>query len=832
MKLHLGCGNFYIPDALNIDKYELRIADVQADALRLPIRHETCDPVIAYHLFEHLGYIGSLYAIAEIFRVLKPGGVLELETPDPEYSFQAFLDCSEPLWRANVLTWIFGEETSGMGHRGLFPKALLEKMVNESGFCDLEFAKPKTHRHRWGLRLVARKDKIPAAGLVSRLRPLLVSDILHETTPQEAIEIELRVWDPIYRFGLGSLSAKETEDRILDWLVIAPQVVLSWCELSQKDEDMPKLPSSVHLKEVKHVAQALMNARSCFVLRDAFSALCATVNQVADGYNHLFTDAKHIVKKWLAYPPLQPESAFLCELETFGVKISSDPNLSFPGDLELSLGHTAIDGRTVHWPNHGLFTRQHLINRAQWFRDLGIRCFSIGQLEEARRLFRLAINSKLEGLYSVWNMARLQAALGQKKNAKIFYNAALGFPMPDEIKDRILSELRSCTSGKPEYIGPVSVGEGQDQILDILEKGIYEKISPEIYKTSNESIPYHRTLLWELTLKCQCRCSHCAAAGGKPRSDELSIEEALAVCDQIAKLGVSSVCLMGGEPLLHPDWEKIASRLRELGLDQGLATNGIALDTHTWGTLERLGFSQIVISLDGASAAIHDTRRQRKGALEAAQKAIREMVSRPIRERTVVTSIDRNNLGELAPLRDWLLEHAPGITWMINIASPTPASRMDKTHVLNIAEFLKLVKFIAESRKMYRGQLDVTGTHCMGYFSQKYPDLYNYTWSGCQAGITTLGLRSDGSITGCLIMSDHFIEGNVRQQSLFDIWMDPGAFSYNRRFSMDMLKGKCKTCRLGALCRGGCRETAFSFTGDPFDPPFCLHYLETIGTLK
>ncbi len=561
MKLHLGCGNLHLPDALNIDKYELRIADIQADALRLPVRDETCDIVIAYHLFEHLGYIGSLYAFAETFRVLKPGGVLELETPDPEYSFQAFLDCKEPLWRASVLTWIFGEEVSGMGHRGLFPKALLEKIVNESGFCDLEFTEPKTHRHRWGFRLVARKDKIPAAGLIAKLRPLLVSDILQETTPQEAIEIELRVWDIICRFVLGSLSAKEAEDQLLNWLVITPQVVLAWCKLSQKDEGLPKPPTSVHLKEIEHVAQALMDARSCFIFRDAFSALCATVNQIADGYNHLFTAAKHIVKKWFAYPPLQPESAFLHELETFGVKITSDPKLSFPGDLEFSLGNAKIDGRAAHWPHHGLFTRQHLINRAQWFRDLGIRCFGTGKLEEARRLFRLAINSKLEGLYSVWNMARLQVALGQKKNAEIFYNSAMGFPMPDSIKGRILSELRSCASGKSEYVGPVSVGEGEDRIFGILEKGIDKKISPGICKTSTELIHYPppRTLLWELTLKCQCRCSHCAAAGGKPRPDELSMDEALAVCDQIAKLGISSVCLMGGEPLLHPDWKKIAS---------------------------------------------------------------------------------------------------------------------------------------------------------------------------------------------------------------------------------------------------------------------------------
>ena len=45
MKLHLGCGNLYLPEAVNIDKHDLRVADVQADAVGLPIKSKSCDPV-------------------------------------------------------------------------------------------------------------------------------------------------------------------------------------------------------------------------------------------------------------------------------------------------------------------------------------------------------------------------------------------------------------------------------------------------------------------------------------------------------------------------------------------------------------------------------------------------------------------------------------------------------------------------------------------------------------------------------------------------------------------------------------------------------------------
>lgn len=831
MILHLGCGGRYLPKALNVDRYDLCVADVQADAVILPIRCGVCEAVVAYHVIEHLGYRGAVYALAEFFRVLKPGGALELETPDPEASFQAFLEQDDPLRRAQLLSWIFGTEVSGMGHEGLFPKELLKKLAAEAGFCSLNFSEPKTHRHGWGFRLSAKAGNDPSARLIAALRPSIVADILQKCTPQEALEIELRVWVPLSRLLRGELPTSDRENLLLELVVVAPEVILHWAKLSENNCTTAWPASSLKLQDLSRLADAFLKARLSSCLRYAFSVLCATVNQVPNGYFFLLTAAKKVAQKWLVSLPIKPEEEIETSFEACGLFLQPKAKLTYAGDFEASSGQIFLTGRRPKWPEHNLFTSQQFMERTQWFRDLGLKCFACGDLEQARRAFRLAINSKMQDFYSLWNMARLQAALGEKNNAELFYKAALSFPLRDEVKNRLLSELNACSAGKPISIGPVSVGEGQDRIFDFLEKSKTELITSKGGRQAKETrglehYPPPKTILWELTLKCQCRCTHCAASGGKPRPNELNTEEAFSVCDQIAELGIPSVCLMGGEALLRSDWEAISCRLSEHGLNLGLATNGIALDSETWPKLEKLGFSQIVVSLDGASAEVHDTRRHRKGALEAAQRAIKEMTLRHLKHRTVVTSVDKNNLGELEGIRDWLVENAPGITWMINFSSPTPGGRMEHNKTINQQEFLSLVKFIAENRVIYKNRLDLTATHGIGYFSQKYPDLYNYTWSGCEAGINTLGLKSDGNVTGCLILSDSFIEDNVRRRRLIDVWNDPKSFSYNRHFSENMLKGKCRSCRWGKICRGGCREASFSFTGDMFESPFCLYHLE------
>lgn len=81
-----------------------------------------------------------------------------------------------------------------------------------------------------------------------------------------------------------------------------------------------------------------------------------------------------------------------------------------------------------------------------------------------------------------------------------------------------------------------------------------------------ESVPWSPCyVVWELTLACNMRCAHCGSSAGKPREDELDLDEMLRVCDELAELGCERLTLLGGEPLIHPRWPDVARRVRENG---------------------------------------------------------------------------------------------------------------------------------------------------------------------------------------------------------------------------------------------------------------------------
>ena len=84
--LHVGCGQKYIPGALNIDPNPDRAGwrDEAWDVHDLPVADGTFDSVVSSHVIEHL--VDPVAALREMVRVLRPGGVMAHIIPDHRYA--------------------------------------------------------------------------------------------------------------------------------------------------------------------------------------------------------------------------------------------------------------------------------------------------------------------------------------------------------------------------------------------------------------------------------------------------------------------------------------------------------------------------------------------------------------------------------------------------------------------------------------------------------------------------------------------------------------------------------------------------------------------------
>ena len=158
INLNLGCGIVYKPGYVNIDCFDHSVADLICNAIDLPFKSNSIDIIQAYHLIEHFDYIHCKYVLSEWFIILKPDGMLILETPDLDRSFKKFSAISLEKQKS-MLQWIYGIDSPGMQHKTGFTFKILKTLLKEIGFDEISKRKATTHKYEPGLRIECKKPK-------------------------------------------------------------------------------------------------------------------------------------------------------------------------------------------------------------------------------------------------------------------------------------------------------------------------------------------------------------------------------------------------------------------------------------------------------------------------------------------------------------------------------------------------------------------------------------------------------------------------------------------------------------------------------------------------
>lgn len=149
-----------------------------------------------------------------------------------------------------------------------------------------------------------------------------------------------------------------------------------------------------------------------------------------------------------------------------------------------------------------------------------------------------------------------------------------------------------------------------------------------------------------LTNTCNLYCVHCYVGAGKKLEKELSGDAWISIIKEAKDLGVFSINISGGEPLLHPDFWKIVKFLASGNkLNSNLNTNGTILKKEHLKILSS-AFSSIQISIDGDNQYRHDKFRGTKGCFNKSIMAIRMLVDYGIKTN-IAFSLSPQNFSSL-----------------------------------------------------------------------------------------------------------------------------------------------------------------------------------------
>ncbi|MBR5947521.1 MAG: radical SAM protein [Clostridia bacterium] len=331
-----------------------------------------------------------------------------------------------------------------------------------------------------------------------------------------------------------------------------------------------------------------------------------------------------------------------------------------------------------------------------------------------------------------------------------------------------------------------------------------------------------RSCVWEITLACCFHCKYCGSKAGRARENELSLEECLSVADQLASLGCRRVSMIGGEVFMHSDWAEIVARLTSRGVRVCIITNGFLFKPELVSELKRVKIGSVAVSVDGTER-VHDKYRQ-QGSFMRAMNAIDTLSGAGI-PVSVITTLNAENAPLIEDMYEELLRHDIG-AWQLQACSPMGNAgeggvdyRFDPNAVIEFVERHVDAPFVL-------GIADNIGYFTEGEGSLRGNRSGRAVFGGCSAGLSAIGIDSVGNVRGCESMYDErFNEGNLRQRSLSDIWNDPNAFAYNRKFTPELLTGECSSCLHGGYCAGGCRSYNHFVHGKLYEAPRCARVM-------
>ena len=160
-----------------------------------------------------------------------------------------------------------------------------------------------------------------------------------------------------------------------------------------------------------------------------------------------------------------------------------------------------------------------------------------------------------------------------------------------------------------------------------------------------------RGIAVELTNHCNLSCKHCFekrhSAGGY-----LNIDMMETILHDAKQHGFERIALTGGEPTLHPEFQKILAMITSAGYTAGFVTNGWNfVDIYKQMADALFKVSIITFSLDGSNESSHDKLR-RQGSFRRVMQAasICTVKDIPFTFNTVITSQNHEEIEALVEL--------------------------------------------------------------------------------------------------------------------------------------------------------------------------------------
>lgn len=314
-------------------------------------------------------------------------------------------------------------------------------------------------------------------------------------------------------------------------------------------------------------------------------------------------------------------------------------------------------------------------------------------------------------------------------------------------------------------------------------------------------------LYFYLTEGCNLACRHCWLA---PRYDRdgthyptLPVDQFEQVIREAKPLGLRTVKLTGGEPLLHPQISQLIDIVQREELGLTIETNGLLLTKELAEQIARSPRRFISVSLDGADAETHEWVRGVSGSFDASCQAVRVLADAGLRPQVIFSVMEHNARQAEAMVR--LAEELGAASLKYNIVQPT--ARGEKLHEMH--ETLDVAALIALGRRVEMELAPASPVKLYYDYPMAFRPLsrmFHGVGNGACGIRGILGVLANSAYALCGIGMNvpELVFGRIGADPLEKVWNEHPVLLSLYEGLPDKLEGICSRCLMKSRCLGSC----------------------------
>lgn len=294
----------------------------------------------------------------------------------------------------------------------------------------------------------------------------------------------------------------------------------------------------------------------------------------------------------------------------------------------------------------------------------------------------------------------------------------------------------------------------------------------------------------EVTDKCNLACQHCYGGFAIDKKNFIDVNLLENTLQEASKIGTYQFDITGGEPLLHPNIEKILKIAYDKGMIVRIFTNLTLCNDKTIAMFLKYGVKEIVTSIDSPIPNLHNKFRGQNGSFEKTISQIHKIQENNI-DVAVNTMIGKHNKDYIDEMVD--LINNLKVRSVLDVIVPEGRAKNLNEDIIDSAKIIHNI-YKKHEQKINEKAIAIT----------------------CGIGERFIYIKSDGNVYICpSLIGEEYKLGNIND-SVTTLWK-----KMNERFSYLNCNKKTERCK---DCNGGCRARALKLnrTINDSDDVFCI----------